>query len=249
MNIYNDVHLIIIGIANELGIIDKTILEKITSEPPKDRKYGDISTNLALIGSKVLKEKSLDLAKNIKSGNSIITINDQKFINDEKQKEMLLKNDKIKVEFFDSQKGNFILDIARKEQILTDVLLDIEDISVNSIDLKQGTFEVRLKYDAGYQFFKNAHEKLYSVAEDTIIFEKDGWHWEVCIFTEEEFKKSRMRDPGNQIVLLDIAMKDKDLLDVYYKLTPYSKKFGNPGDHLYLEKKIEGVFNIKNKFW
>ena len=63
MNIYNDVHLIIISIANELGIIDKTILEKITSEPPKDRKYGDISTNLALIGSKALKEKSLDLAK------------------------------------------------------------------------------------------------------------------------------------------------------------------------------------------
>ena len=65
MNIYNDVHLIIISVANELGIIDKTILKKITSEPPKDRKYGDISTNLALIGSKALKEKSLDLAKKI----------------------------------------------------------------------------------------------------------------------------------------------------------------------------------------
>ena len=211
-----------------------------------NKKYYDIKDkNGNFIVGKIHR---LDLAKNIKSGNSIIKINDQKFINDEKQKEILLKNDKIKFEFFDPQKGNFILDIARKEQILTDVLFDIEDISVNSIDLKKGTFEVRLKYDAGYQFFKNAHEKLYSVAEDTIIFEKDGWHWEVCIFTEEEFKKSRMRDPGNQIVLLDIAMKDKDLLDVYYKLTPYSKKFGNPGNHLYLEKKIEGVFNIKNKF-
>ena len=65
MNIYNDVHSIIISIANELGIKDKAIIEKITSEPPKDRKYGDISTNLALIGSKALKEKSLDLAKKI----------------------------------------------------------------------------------------------------------------------------------------------------------------------------------------
>ena len=65
MNIYNDVHSIIISIANELGIKDKAIIEKITSEPPKDRKYGDISTNLALIGTKVLKEKSLDLAKTI----------------------------------------------------------------------------------------------------------------------------------------------------------------------------------------
>ena len=55
-----------------------------------NKKYYDIKDkNGNFIVGKIHR---LDLAKNIKSGNLIIKINDQKFINDEKQKEMLLKN-------------------------------------------------------------------------------------------------------------------------------------------------------------
>ena len=65
MNIYNDLHSIIIQIANKLGLKDRYILDKITSEPPKEKSYGDISTNLALIGSKILNKTPHNLADEI----------------------------------------------------------------------------------------------------------------------------------------------------------------------------------------
>ena len=65
MNIYNDFHSIIIQIANKLGLKDRHILDKITSEPPKEKSYGDISTNLALIGSKILNKTPHNLADEI----------------------------------------------------------------------------------------------------------------------------------------------------------------------------------------
>ena len=49
MNIFNDVLSIIIGIAKDLGIEEKDILDRITAEPPKNKEHGDISTNFALI--------------------------------------------------------------------------------------------------------------------------------------------------------------------------------------------------------
>jgi len=190
----------------------------------------------------------LDLAKHLKSGNLILKINDQKFNDPKKQNEML-EDEKIKVEFFDEQKGSFILDLKKKETWLTDSYLDLEDMSVNKIDIKNGVFEVGLKYDWGYYFLKEGNEKLYDVIDGTILFElDDGWHYDVCIFSEEEFKESRLRDPGEQMKILDVTKQDKDLFNTYFKLTPYSKKIGNPQDAFYIEKKIEGVFNIRNKF-
>ena len=58
-------HSIIIQIANKLGLKDRYILDKITSEPPKEKSYGDISTNLALIGSKILNKTPHNLADEI----------------------------------------------------------------------------------------------------------------------------------------------------------------------------------------
>jgi len=192
----------------------------------------------------------LDLAHHIKSGNSIISLNGKKFVYDEKQIELLQNSDEIKVEFFDDEKGNFILDLKKQKEFVADSLFDLEYISVNKIDIKEGIFELRLQYDVSYIFEEEFHKKLYAVAVGTILFKFDDgtWHWDICNFTEEEFAKSRLADPGNGIKLLNIARKDKDLSEVYFRLTPYDKKIGNPGNRLYLEKKIEGVFAIKNKF-
>ena len=41
MNIFNDVLSIIIGIAKDLGIEEKDILDRITAEPPKNKEYGE----------------------------------------------------------------------------------------------------------------------------------------------------------------------------------------------------------------
>ena len=192
----------------------------------------------------------LDLAQHIKSGNSIISLNGQKFVYDEKQIELLQNSDEIKIEFFDDEKGNFVLDLKKQEELVADVLFDLEDISVNKIDIKEGIFELRLQYDVSYIFEEEFHKKLYAVADGTILFKTDDgkWHWDVCNFTEKEFVKSRLADPGNEIKLLNLAKKDKDLSEVDFRLTPYNKKIGNPGNSLYLEKKIGGVFAIKNKF-
>jgi len=196
------------------------------------------------------KISSLELAKKVKSGNSIVKINDEKFILDEKQIEILLKDDKAKIEFFDQQKGNFILELERKEKYVNDVYINIEDISINSIDQKKAVYEMRFKYDFSKIYSKAVYEKLYDIADGTIIFEEMGaWNIAVCVFTEEEFKKSRMFDPGYEMDLLNIASKDNDLFTVDYKLTPYAKKYHPKNmDQLYIQKKIEGIFGIKNNF-
>ena len=58
-----------------------------------------------------------------------------------------------------------------------------------------------------------------------------------------------MFNPGYEMDLLNIASRDNDLFTVDYKLTPYAKKYlpDNP-DTLYIQKKIAGVFGIKNNF-
>ena len=64
-------------------------------------------------------------------------------------------------------------------------------------------------------------------------------------FTEEEFARTKMNEPGFQIKVLNVAKKDNDLFNVEYKLTPYAIKYGNDFDALYLQKNIEGVYGIK----
>ena len=77
-----------------------------------------------------------------------------------------------------------------------------------------------------YIFEEEFHKKLYAVADGTILFKIDDgtWHWDICNFTEKEFAKSRLADPGNGIKLLNLAKKDKDLSEVDFRLTPYNKK-------------------------
>ena len=65
VNIFEQVRKIIIQVAITKGIRDDTILNKITAEPPKDEKHGDISTNIALLGSKTLNMNPRELAENV----------------------------------------------------------------------------------------------------------------------------------------------------------------------------------------
>ena len=191
------------------------------------------------------KINNLDLAKYLKSENSIIKLNGKKFIADEKQNKTYSENDKIKFEFFDHEKGNFISDLERKTANITDISLDIADISINEIDMKKGLYEMRIVYDLSFIFDKEYHKKLWDVIDGTMVFKlDDGWNYTTCTLTEEEFEKSTLPDPGEAIIFLNIAKKDKDLMDIYYKLTPYSEKVGNNRNSLYLEKKIEEKINI-----
>ena len=185
---------------------------------------------------------NLVLAKSLKSGDSIINLNNKKFTNSKEQKDILKNENKIKVEFFNQKKGNFILDIKRKESYLTDAFLQLEDISINSIDQKTGIYEVRLVYNFSKNYTGGAYKNFNDIADGTIIYDDNGsWNIEVCIFTEEEFARSKMNDPGFQIKILNIAKKDNDLFNMHYKLTPYSTKFGNDFNALYLQKNVEGV--------
>jgi len=191
---------------------------------------------------------NLDLAKNLKSGDSIINLNSKKFTNNQEQKDILKNDNKIKVEFFNQKSGIFTLDLERKEFYLTDAFLQLEDISINSIDQKSGIYEVRFVYNFS-KLYGDSYKNFNDIADSTIIYDDNGiWNIEVCIFTEEEFARSKMNDPGFQIKILNIAKKDNDLFNMHYKLTPYSTKFGNDFNALYLQKNVEGVYGIKNKF-
>jgi len=192
---------------------------------------------------------SLDLARNLKSGDSIINLNNKKFTNSKEQNDILKNENKIKGEFFNQKKGNFILDIERKESNLTDAYLQLEDISINSIDQKSGIYEVRFVYNFSKVYNGNKYKNFNDIADGTIIYDDNGsWNIEVCIFTEEEFARTRMNEPGFQIKVLNVAKKDNDLFNIHYKLTPYAIKYSNALDALFLQKNIEGVFGIKNKF-
>ena len=191
---------------------------------------------------------NLDLAKNLKSGDSIIKLNSKKFTNNQEQKDILKNDNKIKVEFFNQKKGIFTLDLERKEFYLTDAFLQLEDISINSIDQKTGIYEVRFVYNFS-KLYKDSYKNFNDIADGTIIYDDNGIvNIEVCIFTEQEFMRSKMIDPGFQIKILNVAKKDNDLFNLHYKLTPYSTKFGNDFNALYLQKNVEGVYGIKNKF-
>ncbi len=65
MNIFEHVRKIIIQVAKTRGIHDDNILDKITAEPPKEEKYGDVSSNIALLCSKSLNMNPRDLAESI----------------------------------------------------------------------------------------------------------------------------------------------------------------------------------------
>ena len=65
MNIFENIRTIIIEAAKSFGINDKKILDKITTEPPKEEIHGDISTNIALLSSKALNRNPRELAENI----------------------------------------------------------------------------------------------------------------------------------------------------------------------------------------
>ena len=192
---------------------------------------------------------NLVLAKNLKSGDSIISLNNKKFTNSKEQKNIFKNDKKIKAEFFNQKNGNFTLDIERKDYSLTDAYLQFEDISINSIDQKTGIYEVRFVYNFSKEYYRNSYKNFNDIADGTIIYDDNGsWNIEVCIFTEEEFAKTKMNEPGFQIKILNVAKKDNDLFNVEYKLTPYSIKYGNDVDALQLQKNIEGVYGIKNKF-
>ena len=192
---------------------------------------------------------NLDLAKNLKSGDSIICFNNKKFTNSKEQKNIWDNENKIKVEFFNQKKGNFTLHLERKGNSLTDAYLQLEDISINSIDQKAGIYEVRFVYNFSKEYREVSYKKFNDIADGTIIYDDNGiWNIEVCIFTEEEFARTKMNDPGFQMKVLNVAKKDNDLSNVQYKLTPYAIKYGNDFDVLYLQKNIEGVYGIKNKF-
>ena len=48
---------------NNIVLENDNLLEKIVVEVPKDKKFGDLSTNAALVLSSTFKSKPLDVAK------------------------------------------------------------------------------------------------------------------------------------------------------------------------------------------
>ena len=124
------------------------------------------------------KINNLDLAKSLKSGNSIIKLNGEKYIADKKQNKIYSENDKIKFEFFDHEKGKFISDLERKTEMITDVLLDITDISINEINIKKGFYDMHIVYDYSLIFNKEKKKIYYQRLSGLInaIMGKSSWY-------------------------------------------------------------------------
>ena len=99
---------------------------------------------------------------------------------------MLLIKTKNQNYFFRSKNEEIILDLIKEKYFITDELFQIEDISINSIDQKNGIFEIRLYYNFAKLFTKEAYKNFYNIVEDKLIFknESDIWSLEVCIYSK-----------------------------------------------------------------
>ena len=53
---------------NKIVLENENLLEKVVVEVPKDKKFGDLSTNAALVLSSTFKTKPLDVAKKLNVG-------------------------------------------------------------------------------------------------------------------------------------------------------------------------------------
>ena len=178
-------------------------------------------------------------------------INNKNFKDIKQLSDAIDKDQKIKIIFLDQKNEEIILDLIKKKYFITDELFQIEDISINSIDQKNGIFEIRLYYNFAKLFTKEAYKNFYNIVEDKLIFknESDIWSLEVCIYSKDDFEKSKIIQPGYQINLLDISRKNKNFISEEFKITPYSiEKLNNSVDAAYIQKNIEGTYEIKNSF-
>ena len=196
---------------------------------------------------------NLELASKIKSGYEVISLNDKKFTYSDDQTKIINNDENVKFGFFDNKKGNFSLNLSSTDEMINYVQMGIGELSINDIDIKQGVNEIYIKYDFTntYDLDSLAHAKLLDVIEGTILFKNEEtgkWAYYVCNYSEEEFKKIKLADPGSEINFINLARKNKNLIETKFKITPYSKKIGNPVNLLAIEKTIEGVYFVKNDF-
>ena len=210
-------------------------------------KYRKNSKGNYLIG----KIHDLNLAKLINTGDAIIKINKKKFKKSSKLKNIINNDDQVEITVLNKENRIVDLVLDKKKYYITDEFFQIEDISINSIDQKKGVFEVRFYYNFAKLFPKERYENFYRIGEDSLIFQNENkvWSLEVCIYSKDEFNKSRIVEPGNEIRILDISRKNKNQIEEKFKITPYSKtKLNNPIDAIYIQRNIDGLYEIKNKF-
>ena len=210
-------------------------------------KYRKNSKGNYLIG----KIHDLNLAKLINTGDAIIKINKKKFKKSSELQNIINNDDQVEITVLNKENRIVDLVLDKKKYYITDEFFQIEDISINSIDQKKGVFEVRFYYNFAKLFPKERYENFYKIGEDSLIFQNENkvWSLEVCIYSKDEFNKSRIVEPGNEIRILDISRKNKNQIEEKFKITPYSKtKLNNPIDAIYIQRNIDGLYEIKNKF-
>ncbi len=193
----------------------------------------------------------LNLAKLINTGDVIIKVNKKEFKNSSELQNIINNKDQIEITFLNKENRIVDLVLEKKKYYITDEFFQIEDISINSIDQKKGIFEVRFYYNFAKLFSKERYENFYNIVEDSLIFQNENkkWSLEVCIYSKDEFNKSRIIEPGNEIRILNVSKKDKNQIEEKFKITPYSKtKLNNSLNAIYIQRNIDGLYEIKNKF-
>ena len=198
------------------------------------------------------KVDSIKLASKIKTGYEIISLNDVKFTLSDKQNNLINNDTNIKFGFYNTKKGNFSLNLLPTDELINYVQMGIKELSINDINIKKGVNEVYINYllTNTYDLDSPSNKKLLDVIDGTILkeIENGKWTYYVCNYSEEEFKELKLADPGSEINFINLSKKDKNLIEIKFKITPYSKKIGNNVNLLSIEKSVEGVYFVKNKF-
>jgi hypothetical protein len=198
------------------------------------------------------KVDSIKLASKIKTGYEIISLNDVKFTLSDKQNNLINNDTNIKFGFYNTKKGNFSLNLLPADELINYVQMGIKELSINDINIKKGVNEVYINYllTNTYDLDSPSNKKLLDVIDGTILkeIENGKWTYYVCNYSEEEFKELKLADPGSEINFINLSKKDKNLIEIKFKITPYSKKIGNNVNLLSIEKSVEGVYFVKNKF-
>ncbi len=202
LKLFNNLNYIPVNLGGIFGFNLKQYFDvksdKWTYEKSKNRNF--------LVG----KIDNLELASKIKSGHEVISLNDKKFTYIDEQIEIINNDENVKFGFFDNKKGNFSLNLSSTDEMINYVQMGIGELSINDIDIKQGVNEIYIKYDFTniYDLDSLAHANLLDVIEGTILFkdeETGKWSYYVCNYSEEEFKKTKLADPGSEINFINLA--------------------------------------------
>ena len=109
------------------------------------------------------------LAKDIKSGDKIISLNGKDFDFNKEQTDIISNADSAEFEFLTNQGNTVKKDLVKDEYYTHSPMIDINSINFNKIDTKSGSIEVNLEFDVSSNYIAEYHDDLWNALQGSYL--------------------------------------------------------------------------------